>query len=103
MEASLPTQTYENKAFDSLKAHLLDKGEDVRVSGVKGSYPAYLLARAWLEVPQSFLVVTRDNDRANELVDELRFFLGEEGGGQEVVRLFPGWETPSLRYQRTAV
>ncbi len=99
MEAPLPIETYTNRSYAALKTLLLENREELRLLGVKGSYFAYLLGRVWLDVSRCFLVVTADNDSADQLARELQFYLGSGRGIQQVVRVFSGWET--LPYDTT--
>lgn len=59
------------------------------LAGLRGSSPAYLLARLIGETGAPFLVVAPDADAAAELTTELRFFTGRP----DDILLFPAWDT----------
>ncbi|MFH0814355.1 MAG: transcription-repair coupling factor [Pseudomonadota bacterium] len=79
-------------AFETLKSLLLLGAKEIYLSGLRGSSFAYLLAKLGLRIPRTFLVITSDNDAADELCQELRFYLGEEEINRPVL-FFPAWET----------
>ncbi|AJE04742.1 transcription-repair coupling factor [Geobacter pickeringii] len=58
------------------------------LTGIKGSAPAYLLARLAAETTRPLLVVAADTDAATELVTELRFYRGQ---GDDILH-FPPWD-----------
>lgn len=90
---------YLSTPLAELRNHLLEGKRDLQVTGMKGSYGAFALATLALEVPQIFLIITSDNDAAEELCQELRFYLGEEHALERPVCFFPSWET--LPYDKT--
>ena len=59
------------------------------LNGLVGSAPAYLLARLLPEIKHPFLIITKDQESAEELWRELRFYAGE---AMEIL-YFPAWET----------
>ncbi len=61
----------------------------VTLAGLAGSAPAYLIARLLQQTNHPFLVVTRDQESAEELWRELSFYAGASGQ----ILYFPAWET----------
>ncbi|MBT0651749.1 transcription-repair coupling factor [Geomobilimonas luticola] len=61
----------------------------VTVAGLKGSAPAYLLARLMPDLPAPLLVITPDPESAEELWRELCFYDGDAEG----ILYFPSWDT----------
>ena len=59
------------------------------LNGLVGSAPAYLLARLLPDIKHPFLVITKDQESAEELWRELRFYAGDS---MEIL-YFPAWET----------
>jgi transcription-repair coupling factor (superfamily II helicase) len=59
------------------------------LNGLVGSAPAYLLARLLPEIKHPFLVITKDQESAEELWRELRVYAGD---AMEIL-YFPAWET----------
>ncbi|GFE57011.1 transcription-repair coupling factor [Geobacter sp. AOG1] len=59
------------------------------IAGLKGSAPAYLLARLMPELAAPLLIVTPDSESAEELWRELCFYDGEAEG----ILYFPSWDT----------
>lgn len=59
------------------------------LAGLRGSSPAFILARLREQLSLPFLVVTPDHDTAEELHRELSFY----SGNAESILLFPPWET----------
>ena len=60
----------------------------ITLAGLKGSAPAYVVSLLLAEIPAPFLIVTPDNDIAEEFCRELRFYSGNPGK----ILLFPPWE-----------
>ncbi len=93
MEASIRTQEQVRDPLHKLIRRLRDEECNLVLTGLKGSSFAYVVARAAAESMHCFLVVTADNDSAEEIIQELRFY----GNGDEHSRpracLFPSWET----------
>ena len=69
--------------------HLSSPRSSTTLAGLKGSAPAYLLARLLPEISHPFLIVTPDPETAEELWRELSFYAGETAE----VLYFPAWET----------
>ncbi|RII28532.1 MAG: transcription-repair coupling factor [Geobacter sp.] len=72
-----------------LAAPLRAEDSLVTVAGLKGSAPAYLLARLIPELSSPLLVVTPDPESAEELWRELCFY----DGNTEGILHFPAWDT----------
>jgi transcription-repair coupling factor (superfamily II helicase) len=68
-------------------AQLLPEGAIVSVAGLKGSAPAYLISRL-MEGSAPLLIVTPDQESADELCRELRYFAARP----EEVLPFPSWD-----------
>ena len=67
----------------------LEKREGLlRIHGLKGSSPAYLLSSIFHRAQGPLVVLTADEEKADRLHQELLFFLGPE----QSVFLYPGWE-----------
>jgi transcription-repair coupling factor (superfamily II helicase) len=60
----------------------------VSLAGLKGSAPAYLLARLLEEQPRLLFVITPDTDAAEEIYREMRFYSGDA----ERILYFPPWD-----------
>ena len=75
--------------FRSIAGALAPQGGRCVVSGLKGSAPAWLLARLLPLVKRRFLVITPDGESAEAFYRELLFYAGN---GQELL-LFPPWDT----------
>lgn len=67
---------------------LAKEGALVSAPRLEGSAPAYLLARLLSDDPRLFLVVTADQDGADEMTRELRFFAERP----EEILPFPAWD-----------
>ncbi|HEY5514115.1 MAG TPA: transcription-repair coupling factor, partial [Geomonas sp.] len=72
----------------SLAAQLQAEDAVVSVAGLKGSAPAYLLSRLLPESGGPLLIVTADQESADELCRELRYFAARP----EEVLPFPSWD-----------
>ena len=71
-----------------ITASLAAKDSLVRVAGLEGSAPAYLLSRLITESGAPLLIFTADSESADELCRELRYFAAQPDG----VFLFPCWD-----------
>jgi len=67
---------------------LADPQSLLSVAGLEGSSPAFLLSRLIGEKGAPLVVLTADQESADELLRELRFF----AAAPETVLPFPGWE-----------
>jgi transcription-repair coupling factor (superfamily II helicase) len=66
-----------------------------RIQGIQGGARAYLLALAAADAKRPLLVIAPNANQAENLYDDLAFFLGEERGLAPLRRrlhLFPSWE-----------
>ncbi len=85
------------RPFAEIRRAIEQTTGDIIVSGVKGSLPAFSLARLFAELNRTFLVVTGTPDSALEIFNELLFFRGIEENSQAAsspqVLLFPALET----------
>jgi len=70
-------------------AALTSGTRQIILTGLNGSAPSYVVSRLLTEVPDLFLILTPDNESAEEFCRELRFYTGAPGK----VLLFPPWET----------
>ncbi|HEX9024677.1 MAG TPA: transcription-repair coupling factor [Geobacteraceae bacterium] len=61
----------------------------VSIPGLAGSAPAYLISRTLTEIRRPLLIVTKDQESAEEFWRELRFYSGDSA---EILH-FPAWET----------
>jgi len=80
-------------SFENLKTFLSQGQKQISLSGVKGSFFPFLLSTLALDIARSFLVVTPDNDLAEETCRELRFYLGKDEARYRPVLFFPSGET----------
>ena len=80
-------------SFERLKNLLFQGEKQIYLSGVKGSFLPFLLSKLALSVSRSFLVVTPDNNLAEEVCREFRFYLGKNEKIYRPVLFFPSWET----------
>lgn len=64
------------------------EGAVVSVAGLKGSAPAYLLSRLIPQLSAPLLIVTADQESADELCRELRYFAARP----EEILPFPSWD-----------
>jgi transcription-repair coupling factor (superfamily II helicase) len=80
-------------SFEKLKTFLLQGQKEINLSGIKGSFFPFLLRTVALDMARSFLVVTPDNDLAEETCRELRFYLGKDEAQYRPVLFFPSGET----------
>jgi len=80
----MPTPDYLNDIAVSLSS----PGARVSVAGLKGSAPAYLLSRLVPTAGAPLLIVTADQDAADELVRELRYFSARP----DEILPFPSWD-----------
>ena len=80
-------------SFEKLKTFLLEGQKEIKLSGIKGSFFPFLLSALALDITRSFLVVTPDNDLAEEMCRELRFYLGKNESRYRPVLFFPSCET----------
>lgn len=70
----------------------LARGERrIVLSGLNGSAPAYLIAELLRAPRQGLVVITADQDAADEFSRELTFF---GGGGENAPLSFPAWDSP---------
>ncbi|BCG45452.1 Transcription-repair coupling factor [Citrifermentans bremense] len=72
----------------TIKEKLAPEKSRISVTGVDGSAPAYLLSRLVTESGPPLLVLTADQDSADELARELRFFSCSHG----TILSFPCWD-----------
>ena len=66
-----------------------------RIQGIQGGARAYLLALVAAEAQRPMLVIAPSANQAENLYDDLAFFLGEQRGAPPLRRrlhLFPSWE-----------
>ena len=75
--------------INQIVALLAAEGARVTLAGLKGSAPAYLLSRLFPKLRGPFLIITPDNESAEEIYRELCFFAG---GGRTILH-FPAWDT----------
>jgi transcription-repair coupling factor (superfamily II helicase) len=71
--------------------------EPIRVSGLRGSAPALVLARLLAERPRPGLVVAPDAQTAEAFAADLRFYAGDREASGPLgrrVHYLPGWEVP---------
>jgi transcription-repair coupling factor (superfamily II helicase) len=68
-------------------------GQRQQWGGLQGSAPGLVLARAALAFRGLSLVITENTRQADRLLEELRFFLGNEAPADFRVLHFPDWET----------
>jgi transcription-repair coupling factor (superfamily II helicase) len=80
----MPTPQY----LIEITRQLQSDDAEVSVPGLKGSAPAYLLSRLIPEVPGPLLIVTPDQESADELCRELRYFAQRP----EEILPFPAWD-----------
>ncbi|UFS72002.1 transcription-repair coupling factor [Geomonas sp. RF6] len=74
--------------LQEISALLTPENATASVAGLKGSAPAYLLSRLLAAASAPLLIVTPDQDSADEMVRELRFFSATP---EEIVP-FPAWD-----------
>ena len=86
-------QNHPFKNLNSFLAH--NKQGQIFLSGIRGSFFAYLAARSSLESARPFLVITPDNDAGEKICRELKFYLAQEKSGKpgRSVLFFPDMET----------
>lgn len=60
----------------------------LRIAGLKGSTPAWIVSRMLADASELMLVITPDGDAADEFHRELLFY----SGCHEGIQLFPSWE-----------
>jgi len=97
MESLSISNPEQNHPFKKLKSFLLqNKKEEIYLSGIRGSFFAYLAGRLSLGSARCFLVITPDNDTAEKICRELKFYLAQKKGEglYRSVLFFPGWELP---------
>lgn len=68
---------------------LAPEGGRCVVSGLRGSAPAWMLARLLRQTGRRFLIIASDSERAEAIHRELLFYTG----GDERILLFPHWDT----------
>lgn len=68
--------------------HLRQGAGSIAVTGLKGSAAAFVLAELISSKSPDLLIVTADQERADELCSELAFY----GGNAFAPLLFPGWD-----------
>ncbi len=73
----------------SITAALLPEGGRCTVTGLKGSAPAWLLARLLPLIKRRLLIIAPDSDSAENFHRELLFYAGN--GGE--ILFFPPWDT----------
>ena len=78
-----------NNSIREIAPLLSPPGSRITLAGLTGSAPAYLLSRLLPEIKNPLLVITKDQETAEELWQELRFYAGEAAE----VLYFPAWET----------
>ena len=74
--------------LDRIDAKLAPRTSRVSVAGLEGSAPAFLLSRLITQTGPPLLVLTADQESADELCRELRFFSDRP----ESIIPFPGWD-----------
>jgi len=80
-------------SLENLKTFFLQGQKEINLSGIKGSFFPFLLSTLAVDIARSFLVVTPDNDSAEETCRELRFYLGKDEARYRPVLFFPSGET----------
>ena len=89
-------------SLENLKTFFQQEQKEINLSGIKGSFFPFLLSTLALEIARSFLVVTPDNDSAEETCRELRFYLGKDEARYRPVLFFPsGKRFPTIPLIRT--
>lgn len=78
--------------LNQLLAALHPSGARIRLSGLRGSAPAFILSSVIDRYDSPFLIATADIDAAAELCRELRFYSARP----ETIHLFPSWDTQIL-------
>jgi transcription-repair coupling factor (superfamily II helicase) len=78
--------------IEEISTALAAAGSLVTLAGLRGSAPAYLLARLLPRLDAPLMVVTADTETAEEFIRELRFY----AGAREDVLSFPSWDTTPL-------
>jgi transcription-repair coupling factor (superfamily II helicase) len=78
-----------NDHLKKIAGALSAAGGHISLAGLKGSAPAYLLARLLTEVDGTFLIVTADSESAEEIYRELCFY----AGNPETILFFPPWDS----------
>ncbi len=82
MESLSISNPEQNHPVEKLKSFLVqNKKEEIYLSGIRGSFFAYLAGRLSLSSARCFLVITPDNDTAEKICRELKFYLTQEKGG----------------------
>ena len=84
----LPSPTM-SEQFRSVAGALAPEGGRCTVSGLKGSAPAWLLARLLYQVKRRFLIIAPDSESAEAFYRELLFY---SGCAHEIL-FFPPWDT----------
>ena len=74
--------------FDSLNYFLEKREGELRVYGLKGSSPAFVLSRIFGQAQGPLVVLAPDEEKAERIHQELLFFIGQD----ESVFLYPSWE-----------
>ena len=73
-------------ALDTLKR--LEKGDDLIVSGLKGSSIAYLFSSFFKNTKKPILIILPDPEVAEKICEDITFFVGDESK----VLYYPPWE-----------
>jgi len=84
----IPSQSFLEKL--KLIADVLEpKAAQVKLAGLRGSSPAFLVTRLMEKLSAPFLVVLPDSDTAEEFLREARFYSDRP----QTIYSFPSWET----------
>ncbi|MBN2468237.1 MAG: transcription-repair coupling factor [Deltaproteobacteria bacterium] len=79
--------------LEELRSLLLRGQKTVYLSGIQSSFLAFLISKATSIISRGFLVIASDNDSAEQVCEELQFYIGQETQNLTPVLYFPGWET----------
>ncbi|MEI8355123.1 MAG: transcription-repair coupling factor [Deltaproteobacteria bacterium] len=81
-----------NDNIQKITAALAPKEALIRLAGLKGSAPAYIISRLLRQQKKPFLIVLPDTETAEEWSRELRFYSERE----DTILYFPPWEAAPL-------